>query len=130
MSIPNLSLFMESLRQQAHADPHTMAEAIREGLNALERSEPQAAQRFKRRITEENGEVFFLGACRNVLELALLFEGEVMLERKGQAIWVEPFIDLFFEETQIDVDVKPILKSITRIEYNGHYLKNIERRLL
>lgn len=130
MSIPNLPLFMENLRQQAHTDPHTMAEAIREGLRALDQSDPEAAKRFKKRITAEDGDTFFLGACRNVLELAILFEGEVVLERKGLAIWVEPFIELFFEEASIDVDVKPILKTITQIEYNGHYFKNIERRLL
>lgn len=129
MSIPDLARFMNALRSQTSADPQLLSGSIREGLDVLERFEPQSAAQFKARLAAEDGETFLLGACRAVLELAMLFEGEDLLIRKGHTLWVGAFIDRFFEECTFDEDVKPILKAISEIEYTGEYFKDIERRL-
>lgn len=129
MSIPDLPHFMNALRRQASADPSLLSDSIRDGLDALGRFDPEAAARFKARLAGQDGEAFLLGACRSVLELAMLFEGEELLIRKGHALWVGAFIDRFFEECRFDEDTKPILKAISKIEYAGNYFKDIERRL-
>lgn len=129
MSIPDLARFMKELRRQTSADPQLLSGSIREGLDALERFDPATAARFKARLAAQDGEVFLLGACRAVLELAMLFEGEDLLIRKGHTLWVGAFIDRFFEECTFDEDVKPTLKAIAKIEYTGKYFKDIERRL-
>jgi len=129
MSIPDLARFMNALRSQTSADPQLLSGSIREGLDVLERFEPQSAAQFKARLAAEDGETFLLGACRSVLELAMLFEGEDLLIRKGHTLWVGAFIDRFFEECRFDEDVKPILKAILKIEYTGKYFTDIERRL-
>ena len=129
MSIPDLARFTNELRRQTSADPSLLADSIREGLDALGRFDPEAAARFKVRLAGQDGEAFLLGACRAVLELAMLFEGEDLLTQKGHTLWVGAFIDHFFEECTFDEDVKPILKAISKIEYTGKYFKDIERRL-
>lgn len=129
MSIPDLDRFMNALRSQTSADPQLLSGSIREGLDVLERFEPQSATQFKARLAAEDGESFLLGACRSALELAMLFEGEDLLIRKGHTLWAGAFIDRFFEECTFDEDVKPILKAISKIEYTGKYFKDIERRL-
>lgn len=129
MSMPDLAQFMNALRRQISADPLLLSDSIREGLEALGRFDPEAAARFKARLAGHGGEAFLLGACRAVLELAMLFEGEDLLIRKGHALWVSAFIDRFFEECTFDEDVKPTLKAIAKIEYTGKYFKDIERRL-
>lgn len=129
MSMPDLVQFMNALRRQTSADPLLLSDSIREGVEALKRFDPEAAARFKLRLAAQDGEAFLLGACRAVLELAMLFEGEDLLIRKGHALWVGAFLDRFFEECRFDEDVKPVLKAITKIEYTGKHFKDIERRL-